>query len=65
MEKGSKEKGKGQGGVRYHITSPASNCLIRVKRTMILGALLLSQSEFEAQMSWIWLHHSVTSTSFS
>jgi len=52
MEKGSKEKGKGQGGgVRCYITSPATNCLMRANRTMILGALLFSQSEFEARMS--------------
>jgi hypothetical protein len=52
MEKGSKEKGKGQGGgVRCHIISPDTNCPMRVNRTMILGALLFSQSEFEVQMS--------------
>jgi len=52
MEKGSKEKGKGQGGgVRCLITSQVTNCLMRVDRTMILGALLFSQSEFESQMS--------------
>lgn len=41
----SKEKGKGQGGgIRCHVTSPATNCLLRVNKTMIPGALLFSQS---------------------
>ena len=42
-----------------------TNCLMKVNRTMILGALLFSQTEFEEQTSWTWLQHSVNSTSFS
>jgi hypothetical protein len=52
MQEGSEEKGKGQGGgVRCYITSIATNCLMRVNKTIIPGALLFSQSEFEAKMS--------------
>jgi hypothetical protein len=52
MQDGSEEKGKGQrGGVRCYITSSATNCLMRVNKTMIPEALLFGQSEFEAQIS--------------
>jgi hypothetical protein len=52
MKKGGvgKEEGKGQEG-GGHDPFPATNCLMKVNKTMIPGVLLFNQSQFEAQMS--------------